>query len=208
MKRNFNKPVQFRREYLNMLESTANYCLDEKNISITDLIPDFKQSVLTMDADVKAIRDLLGPRLFITYGQQKKFFRKELCEAIFYVSNPVAAYAFSKQNFDLESQMSKSISDYMKLKPAALISFAQTVINIVTPILPAIINTGVNQNSLDNIAQACTAFIPYANKPVDNKDKEKTETQEIIRLLTHAMNITYALMDRYAVQFTMLKITE
>ncbi|MEP7169317.1 MAG: hypothetical protein ABI855_08090 [Bacteroidota bacterium] len=203
-RKNFNKPVQFKRQTLNMLEGTTDYCLDPANILITDLIPDFKQNVLAVDKDVKDIQKLRGPRLFITFGQQKNFLRKGLSENLFSVTNPVAAYAFSKQNFDLESQMSKSISEYMKLKPAALISFAQTVITIVTQMLPSIVNTGVNQTALEAIAQARTAFIPYANKPVDNKDDDKTDTQEIIRLLTDAMNITYGEMDRYAVQFKKL----
>jgi hypothetical protein len=200
-RKNFNKPVQFKRQTLNMLEGVIDFCLDPVNVDITDLIPDFKQNVLAVNDDVTGIKNILGTRLFITYSQQKAYLRKELSEALFFVTNPVAAYAFSKKQFDLESQMSKSISNYLKLKPSELISFAQTVINVVTPMLPAIVNTGVDQNALDAIADARTAFIPYANKPVEHKDDKKTETQKIIFFLTDAMNIIYGEMDRLAVQF-------
>jgi hypothetical protein len=200
-RKNFNKPVQFKHKYLEMLESTCNFCLDPNNVSTTDLVPDFKSNVLKVDVDVKAIRDILGPRLFITYGSQKQYLRKELSMAVFAVTNPVAAWAFGEKNFDLESQMSKSISTYMRLKPANLISFSQTVIDVVDPLLLSITGTGVNQQSLDSISDARTAFIPWANKPVNERNSEKTETQEIIRLLTDGMNITIGQLDRLAVQF-------
>src|SRR5204862_6304981 len=39
-------------------EGVTNYCLDEANVSITDLIPDFRQNVIAVKNDLNGIQGL------------------------------------------------------------------------------------------------------------------------------------------------------
>ena len=201
--RNIDKPVQYKTQYIYMLQDVTGYCLDPLNRPTTKLIPDFETGMLTVDDHVKTIVSILGPRLTMVegWGDQKKYYRDLLCEAMFAVSSPVAGWAIANNQRDLAKQLSRTITDYQKMKPNNLESQATNIVTIVTPLLPSIIKTGVTQAALDAIISARASFIPYANKPANSKKGSKAESEMVTKLLTEAINITYFQLDRYSIRF-------
>lgn len=151
-----NKKQNFSFPQYDMLSLCIELGTAPENEHIVDLIPDFKTTLGIVKSKVDLVTILLAPGSQNTTGtaQQKRELKFTLADRIFEVSDPFAAYADGKGNDEWYTAFSKTIWVYRSMRPSMLISEADNIISTITPLLPQLSGTTINQGSLTAILDA------------------------------------------------------
>ena len=87
---------KFNYAQLDMAHEVVN--LAQKNQTITNLVPDFANTIIIVDEKIKAIDAIIAPQSANNKGisYDKQTVKTMLAESIFAIAHPVAGYAASK----------------------------------------------------------------------------------------------------------------
>jgi hypothetical protein len=176
------------------------------NQATTDLILDFKTNINSVKSKLNLINILMADEKQNNTGTtiQKRELKYALADRMFEVSEPFSAYAAGKNNNEWYTAFSKSIWAYKHMRPSVLISQADKIIAVVTPLLPQLTGTTIVQSTLDAIQDARDAFSPFATKPRSKTVAKNDALTQMVTLLRDAMSITRRQLDRLSVGFITL----
>jgi hypothetical protein len=193
---------KFNYAQLDMAHEVIN--LSKKNQSITDLVKEYADTIVTADDKVKIIDSIIAPQSANNTGisSDKQGLKTLLADSIFSISHPVAGYAAAQNNQSLEKKLDKAYTSIRKMRDQKISSFAKDVIETVTPLLPLIINTGITQETLDALDKANQAFSAVATAPRNAKVIRVQLTKSLSDKMEEVMNIINRTLDRVAVRFS------
>lgn len=192
---------KFNYAQLDMAHEVVN--LAQKNQTITNLVPDFADTIIIVDEKIRAIDAILAPQSANNKGisYDKQTIKTMLADAIFGIAHPVAGYAASKNNQTLEQKLNKAYSGIRKMRDQKISSFASEVIELVTPLLAQIVSTGITQQTLDALDHTNQAFQAVVTAPRNAKVIRKQLTETLSSKMEDVMGNIKRTLDRLSARY-------
>jgi len=173
------------------------------NTAITNSLAAFKNGITALGAKITAIQTTSGEQDLAITGvtTNKNQLQETLVQSTFSVISPVKAYAVSINNTTLEAQMNYSLTDLREKNDAQLGPDAQTLLNIVNPLVASLADYGITpaiilswQTDIDN-------YLNVLANPRMAVVHRATLTGELVTLFSEANTILKKTLDPISISF-------
>ena len=191
--------IQFNQ--LNMFRAVSKHA--SNSLAITNTIPAFANGITALNVKITAIQTASGEQDLSIAGvtENKNQLQEALVQITFSVISPVKAYAVSIANTTLEEQMNLSLTDLRVLNDDQLGQDAQTLLGIVTPLVPSLAIYGITPVIMTNWQNAINTYIASIGNPRIAVVHRATLTEELKTLFSEANKILNKTLDPISISF-------
>src|SRR3990172_6983440 len=189
---------------LNMFRTVIKHATGTAaTLAITNTIPAFAAGIGALSVKVSAIQVTSGEQDLAITGVTtgKNELQEALVTVTYSVISHVKAYAVSISNPTLEAQMNLSLTDLRRLNDDAIGQDAQTLLNLVTPLVPALAAYGITPAIMLSWQNAINAYQLVLANPRIAVVHRATLTGELVTLFSEANKILKKTLDPISISF-------
>jgi len=187
--------------HLNMFRAVSKHA--SNNQAITDTILAFKNGIIALNVKITAIQTTSGEQDLAISGvtTNKNQLQETLVQSTFSVISPVKAYAVSIGDTTLEEQMNLSVTDLQRLNDDALGQDAQTLLDIVNPLILSLGDYGITPAIITSWQTDITNYLDALANPRIAITHRATLTGELVTLFSEANAILKKTLDPVSISF-------
>lgn len=173
------------------------------NQAITNTVVAFANGIAALNTKIAAIQQTSGEQAQSISGvtTDKSVLQDALCEITFSVIAPVKAYAIVNNNNTLAEQMNYSLTDLKAIQDDEIGQIAQSLLNIVNPLVPALADYGITPAIINTWQAAINNYIPSIAKPRIAITHRASLTEDLKTLFSEANAILKKILDPLTINF-------
>ena len=193
--------IQFNQ--LNMFRTVSKHAANAQ--AITDTIVAFKNGITALNVKITAIQTTSGEADLAITGvtANKNQLQEALVQSTFSVISPVKAYAvlLDPPDTTLEAQMDLSVSELREKNDDQIGQDAQTLLNIVNPLVPELVDVGITPAIITSWQVDINNYLGALANPRIAITHRASLTAELVTLFGEANEILKKILDPISISF-------